>query len=159
MKAAKQAFQQLDAGAVHAQLLASGAAEVEIEGETIRLEPEDIEVAVVAAEHFAAAGDSSTVVVLNTALDEQLEDEGLYREVLRRVQDFRKDLDVAYTERIQLAVSGSDRIERIVRSNREHLAGETLCSEVSVGRDGLPQAEVRETAVDGEDLRLELQRG
>ena len=71
-------------------LLADGFAEVEIEGETIRLDSEDIEIAVEAAEHFAAAGDSAAVVVLNTEIDQKLLDEGLFREILRRKLGFAR---------------------------------------------------------------------
>ena len=158
MKSAKKAFAALDAAAVRAQLLAEGRAEVEIEGEMIRLEPEDIEVAVEASGNFAAAGDSSAVVVLNTEIDQQLLDEGLFREILRRVQDLRKDLDVGYTERIRLRVSGSDRIEQVAAANRDALAAETLCTGLAIGGDPLADAEVREATVDGEELRLELGR-
>ena len=56
MKAAKQAFAALDAPALRAKLLADGFAEIELEGERLKLEPADIEVAVEAAGHFAAAG-------------------------------------------------------------------------------------------------------
>ncbi len=156
MKSAKQAFQQLDAAAVRASLLADGEASIEVEGETLQLDAEDVEVAVEATEGYAAAGDQNAVVLLHTELTDQLLDEGLYREVLRRVQDFRKDLDIDYTDRIQLAIRGSDRVQRIVTENREHLMREALCTDLRVGEDGLSGASVRELSLDEQDFRIEL---
>ena len=159
MKAAKKAFQDADASSLRAALLDGGEASIEIDGETVALQPEDVEVAVQATGGFAAAGDSAAVVVLNTEIDQKLLDEGLFREILRRVQDLRKDLDVGYTERIRLRVAGSERVERVAEANREALARETLCSDLQVGGDELEACESREVEVDGEALTLDLGRG
>ncbi|MEZ5361832.1 MAG: class I tRNA ligase family protein [Bryobacterales bacterium] len=58
--------------------------------EAVALDPEDVEVLVEAEGGYAAAGDTTTVVALDTEIDQQLLDEGLYREILRRVQDLRR---------------------------------------------------------------------
>ncbi|MBI1356350.1 MAG: isoleucine--tRNA ligase [Acidobacteria bacterium] len=158
MKLAKKAFAELDAAAVRAQLLDQGAAEIVLDGDPLRLEPEDVEVLVEAAENFAAAGDRSAVVVLNTEIDQTLLDEGLYREILRRVQDLRKELDVAYTERVELAVHGSERVEAILAANQEHLRGEALLSGMHVGPAMTVGPDVREVELEGEPLKLLLRR-
>ena len=158
MKLAKAAFAALDAAALRAELLDGGKAQIELGGEPLTLESEDVEVLVESAEGFAAAGDRSTVVVLNTEVTPELADEGLYREILRRIQDLRKDLAVEYTERIQLNVAGTERLERVAEANREHLAGETLCTELTIGGAAPDGAETREATVDGEELRLALKR-
>jgi isoleucyl-tRNA synthetase len=159
MPLAKKAFESVDAAALRNQLLESGKAEIEVAGEKISLDPEDVEVLVEAAEHFAAAGDRSTVVVLNTELTDQLREEGFYREVLRRVQDLRKDLDVEYTQRIRLAITGSERLQKVVSANQEHLMGETLC--VELVHDGAPSwngAERRQFTVDDEEVTILLSK-
>jgi len=159
MKAAKQAFQQADASALRAALLSGSGASINIEGANVPLDLEDVAVEVEATGGFAAAGDSSTVVVLNTEIDQQLLDEGLFREILRRVQDFRKDLDVGYTERIALRISGSERVEEVAESNRDALAKETLSTDLRIGSAApLDSPETREVEVDGEALRIDLGR-
>ncbi len=154
MKLAKQAFAGVDAAALRADLLANHAAEIEIGGEKVQLEPADVEILVEAEDSFAAAGDRTTVVVLNTELDQRLLDEGLYREILRRVQDARKDLGADYTDRIKLVVDGSDRVKSVIASNREHLMGETLCTSLEVEAGSSNGLETREYSVDGEDLKI-----
>ena len=96
------------------------------------------------------------VVVLNTDLTPELLDEGLFREILRRVQDMRKDHDVAYTERIRLHLDGSERLQRVAAANRESLMAETLCSELLGPTD--EAVDWKEFVLDGEDLRLALVR-
>ena len=154
MKIAKTVFATLDASELRAKLLSEGFAEIDFDGEAIRIGPADLEVAVEAAEHFAAAGDSTTVVVLNTELTDELRDEGLYRELLHHVQNMRKELDIDYTCRIHLAVSGSDRLMRVLGENQEHLMAETLCTELLRADAIPPNAESREFSVDGEEVRV-----
>ena len=157
MKLAKQAFAALDAAAIRAQLLDKGVAEILLDGDPLSLEPEDVEVVVEALENFAAAGDRSAVVVLNTEIDQTLLDEGLYREILRRVQDLRKEMDVAYTERVELAFQGSERVAALVAANAEHLRGEALLSGLTRESD-IGGEDVRELELEGEPLRLLLKR-
>ncbi|MCB1019899.1 MAG: isoleucine--tRNA ligase [Bryobacterales bacterium] len=158
MKSAKQAFSQADAAALRAALLDKGAASIEIEGEAIALDPEDVEVLVEAEGGYAAAGDRTTVVALDTEIDQQLLDEGLYREILRRVQDLRKDLDVEYTERVTVCICGSDRVENVLTQHRDSLAAEALIGDLRIGGPCLDTCEVRELELDGETVRIELAR-
>ena len=122
----------------------------------MELDAEDIQVAVEAQENFAAAGDSAMVVALSTDLDDELRDEGFYRELLHRIQNLRKEIDIEYTRRIELSVGGSDRTARVVSAHREHLMAETLCTKLH--DPGVPAADSveREFAIDGERIRVAL---
>ena len=157
VKAAKQAFAAVDASSLRRQLLSEGKATIEIGGNEVPLEPEDVEIVVEAADHFAAAGDSSAIVVLNTDLNQALLDEGLFREILRRIQDMRKDHDVEYTERICVHLNGSERVKRIAEANRDQLMAETLCTEFFVASTN-SDVEWKEFVIDDEELRIALVR-
>jgi isoleucyl-tRNA synthetase len=157
MPAVKKALETADAAALRQSLLASGTATLEVEGQAIAFDCEDIEIQIVEKDGFAAAGDSSAVVILRTELTEELLDEGLYRDVLNRVQTLRKELELEYTQRIGLAVQGSDRVERVLGARREHFMAETLCARLQTGgetTDGAAAA--REYDLDGETLRVVL---
>ncbi len=156
MKSAKRVFAALDAADLRAKLLADGFAEIDFEGETLKLEPADVEVAVEAVEHFAAAGDATAVVALNTELDDALRDEGLYRELLHHVQNFRKELNIDYVRRIHLSVTGSDRLVRVLHENREHFMQETLCTGLLGANSIPPRGELREFSIAGEPARVAL---
>ena len=156
MPLAKKAFQAVDGGVLRSQLLANGFAEIEVDGEVLRLDPEDVEVVVEAAEHFAAAGDETTVVVLNTDLSDKLREEGLYRELLHHVQNLRKQLDVEYTQRIRLSVRSSERVQRILADNRDHFMGEVLCTELRYDQPNWNGAESRTMTIDEEEVTVLL---
>jgi isoleucyl-tRNA synthetase len=156
MPAAKQAFEDADAARLRAALLETGRGEILVDGESVSLEPDDVEIVVEAREGYAAAGDRTAVVVLSTALTPDLIEEGLYREVLNRVQTLRKELELEYTQRIRLAIQGSERLQRIIQAREEHLRGETLCVELQLDGAAPAGAEKREVDVDGEQATLYL---
>jgi isoleucyl-tRNA synthetase len=152
MPAVKKAMEAADGSRLRASLLSTGKAEIVVEGEPLALELEDIEVTVQAKEGYAAAGDEVAVVVLSTELTPALVEEGKYRELLNRIQTFRKDLGLEYTQRIRLAIRGSESLTRIVAARREDLMKETLCVEL---RDQL-EGEAREVEIEGETATIVL---
>jgi isoleucyl-tRNA synthetase len=154
---AKAVLAKADAAALRAALATDGKVTIDMEGEAVELGPEEIEVVVEAAEGFAAAGGRSGVVVLHTALTDALRDEGLGREILSRVQGVRKELDLGFTERIRLAVDGSERTRRVAAAMREEIAAEALAVEVVVGAATFA-GDRRDGAVDGEELSVTVAR-
>jgi isoleucyl-tRNA synthetase len=155
MPAVKKALEEAAGSQLRAALLASGKAPIAVDGDAIELELEDVEVAVQAKEGYAAAGDETAVVVLSTELTEALLEEGKYRELLNRIQTLRKDLELEYTQRIRLAIRGSEPLMKMVQANREELMKETLAVEISPTVQGT----VREVDIEGERVTIVLAKG
>ncbi len=156
MPAVKKAFAVADGSAVRASLLETGAAGIEVEGDVLSLDADDVEVSVRAKEGYAAAGDELAVVVLSVELTPELIEEGTYREIVSRVQALRKDLELDYTQRIRLSLSGSEKLLQILETRREHFMAETLCVDLSRGVVDAAEARTREIEVAGETLTVTL---
>ncbi|MCZ2155689.1 MAG: isoleucine--tRNA ligase [Bryobacterales bacterium] len=157
MPAVKKALEAANVGELRSAILTSGEARLTVEDQVISLDGEDVEIQIEARDGFAAAGDSAAVVILRTELSQELLDEGLYRDVLNRVQTLRKELELEYTQRIGLSVQGSQRVEQVVEARRDHFMAETLCAVLTTSApmsDG--DASVREYDLDGETLRVTL---
>jgi len=153
LKKTMAAYSSAQAGALASTLMAGGRATVD----GVELGRDDVEVEFVAKEGFAAAGDRVGVVVLDTRIDEELRELGLLRELQNRIQTIRKEMSLEYTDRIRVSVQGSDRVRRIVEQHREALAGEVLAAHVSTD-EVAPGAQVRETDVEGEAVRIGVAR-
>lgn len=152
MPAVKSALAAADGSAVRASLLENGETTIEIDGEPLKLDLDDVEVAVRAKEGYAAAGDETAVVVLSTELTPELVDEGIYRELLSRVQALRKELGLEYTQRIRLAIDAPDGIEAILAHRRDHFLAETLCVELIDALEGT----TREVEIEGQAVKITL---
>ncbi|WP_276258318.1 isoleucine--tRNA ligase [Haloglomus litoreum] len=94
------------------------------------------------------------VVYVDTALTEDIEREGYAREVVRRLQEMRKalDLDIDTEVRVAMAVD-DDRVADLVRDREDYIAEEVR---VESFVDDLGEDAHRETFEDVEGVRLEL---
>ena len=155
MPAVKAALAAADGSALRAAILETGKAEILVDGETLSLDLEDVQAGVQAKEGYAAAGDQAAVVVLATELTPELLEEGKYRELLSRIQAFRKNLGLEYTQRIRLALDGPEAFRAIVDSRREHFLEETLCVDL---KDALEDAAASEVEIDGEKMTIWLSK-
>ena len=76
--------------------------------------------------------ESGLLVALETALDDELIQEGLVREVLRQLQDARKKARFAVSDRIALGLTGADATAFVERYG-EMLGRELLATSVTAG--------------------------
>ncbi len=97
-----------------------------VSGQSIELEPADLIVETSSAEGFACAEAGGYLVGLETALTEELRLEGLARELVRTVQDARKDAGLAVSDRIVLDIEGKDMITATLAAHRAYIEAETL---------------------------------
>ncbi|HWS39601.1 MAG TPA: isoleucine--tRNA ligase [Actinoplanes sp.] len=70
------------------------------------------------------------VVVLDTAVTAELATEGLARDVIRVVQQARRDADLDVSDRITLVLSAPATVRAAVEAYRDFVAGETLATTV-----------------------------
>lgn len=72
------------------------------------------------------------VVVLDTEVTADLAAEGLARDVIRVVQQARRDADLDVSDRISLVIGASEAVRAAVETHREFVAGETLATSVEL---------------------------
>ncbi|MBW2579137.1 MAG: class I tRNA ligase family protein, partial [Deltaproteobacteria bacterium] len=156
MPALKKALAETDGATLLAQLESNGRVEIQIDGELLSLGPDEIGVSLRARPGFAAASGSSGVVVLSTTLTDELIAEGLFREVLNRIQTFRKELDLEYTGRIRLTLAAAPALLDAVRPRIDELSREALAVEVTLDAPPKQGDHQREVSIDGEPLTIGL---
>ena len=130
---------------------------VGVAGET--LQPDEFVLALESPEGVTAAalGSGDGVVVLDIEVTPELESEGLARDVVRQVQQARRDAGLVVTDRILLWLDGDAALLDAVRSHEAHVAGQVLAAEVAYGPsvDAIHAAGV---VVEGHALTLAITR-
>ena len=97
----------------------------------------------------ASAGTATAVLprggfaVLDTEVTPELEAEGVARDLVRSVQQARREAGLDVSDRIALTVSGPDDVLAAVRTHEQLVAGETLAT--SVGYEGAAETGVAVT--------------
>ncbi len=128
----KAVLGQADGGKLLAELTASGKVTLDIGGEKVALDNEDIQVRLQAKPGWAAAQGSNVVVVLATELTPELIAEGLARDFVRVVQDRRKDMDLEFTDRIEIGILGASAgLQKALEQYRDYVCGETLAANLN----------------------------
>lgn len=142
-----------------AALRDQGWVEIEVEGERHRLAREDLLVSVNPPEGFAVEREGGFAVFVNLALDDRLLAEGRAREVVRAVQNARRNAGLEVVDRIRLALGGDRELLEAVRSHATYLAEETLATDLVIGEEGPDGYDHTESlTVEGLALRIALSR-
>ena len=134
------------------------AVSVKVDGISFEYRPEDVVVEREVSTDWLVQTEGSLVVALNPEMSNELQQEGLARELVNRVQRLRKDAGYDYTTRIALAVTGTDDVLEAARAFDTFIAGETLARRFEIG-DELVGPDVRETvSLNGQDAVVMLER-
>jgi len=129
----KPALNKENATELLANFRDNGKVNVTVEGQAIELTPEEIEVRIKAREGWAAANAKGVVVVLATEVSPELLAEGLARDLVRVIQDLRKELNCDFTDRIEIGiVSEAPELCSAIKQYRDYIAEETLTITVSL---------------------------
>ena len=97
-----------DAAALAAELRTAGTANVTVDGQAVRVGPDEVIVTQTPKAGWTVASDGGETVALETTLTPELRREGLAREVIRLIQDARKSDGLDVTDRIALWWEASD---------------------------------------------------
>lgn len=130
--------------------------DIEIDGQRIALGGEDVLVETSSAQGYACGEEGGFLTALDTTLTAELIREGVARELVRSVQEARKQAGLEVSDRIVLGISGSSGVEAALEEYREHVMAETLATRWQVGQR---QALCREEGMlADEDWLLEISR-
>jgi isoleucyl-tRNA synthetase len=125
----KRALAEADGSELRRQLDETGS--ITVAGE--RLTADEVELRAERHEAFALAEDAGWAVGLDLELDDDLRAEGTARELVRALNDLRKDHDLDIADRITLALDADDALRAVVDAHREWIMGEVLATELTLG--------------------------
>jgi isoleucyl-tRNA synthetase len=129
---------------------------VEVAGVT--LDKPDFEMRLVTGEGVAAEtiARGLGLVLLDTAIDPQLQAEGWARDFVRLVQNARKDAGLAVTDRIALTARLDGPLAEAVKRHAAYVGGETLS--VGLNLDAEPKGHRVEDEIDGHKISFGIEK-
>jgi isoleucyl-tRNA synthetase len=98
--------------------------------------------------------EGATGVILETALTEELIEEGFVRELISKTQTMRKEAGFEVMDHIRFALTGNERLCGIVARNRDEIASEVLADEIAETLAGYE----KEWDINGEKALLSVQK-
>jgi isoleucyl-tRNA synthetase len=101
--------------------------------------------------------DRSGVVVLDTTVTKDLEDEGLARDLVRSIQQTRKDKGLHVSDRIKVTVQSELTLDEILKVHGAYIAEQTLADSIEVSKsEPLATKDVAEVSVAGKPVQIAL---
>ena len=155
LNAIRTALTEVDGNATMDKLNESGSFELNVEGQTIELSKDDVLIEMTQKEGFVASSDKGITVVLDTNLTPELIEEGFVREVISKVQTMRKDAGFEVMDKINLYVSGNDKIADIVNRNAAQVKTVVLAQDIITGKTAGFE---KEWDINGEKVTLAVEK-
>ena len=148
------AIEALNAAGVAEQLEAGAEVGIAIDGKEHTLSPDDINLVMEPLEGYQVEAEAGHAVALELDLDDELRREGLAREVVRAVQEARKQAGLEVSDRISLELGGDDELLAAAQEHESYIAGETLATTVGYASDGAGEKAI----IEGRELLIGVRK-
>ncbi len=124
-----------------------------IEGQLVKILPNMVQFVSKLPEYVIESEFLDGKVYLDIRRGEELAVEGRMREIVRMVQDMRKDMDLNFGDYINLYISGNEDIENAVETWGEEIAESTKAQEITLtNEEGMEGEYIVEWYIEGEKV-------
>ncbi|MDO5075471.1 MAG: isoleucine--tRNA ligase [Bacteroidales bacterium] len=124
MKAVAASVETLDQAQI-AQL-EGGRISIQVEGTECLIEREDVEIISEDMPGWSVANEGALTVALDITITDELRNEGVAREVVKRIQAHRKESGFEITDRIHIVMQSQAVLERAVQEYHDFICGQVL---------------------------------
>jgi isoleucyl-tRNA synthetase len=123
----------------------------------------DVLVSVEAVEGWSAAEEAGYVVLVDTRVTAALAGEGFARELVRHLQELRREAGLEVTDRIRVTWRGDDAVGRVLAEHGPAIAEEVLALSIDAGDGGAsapfpPGGATAQTDIDGHAVTLAVRK-
>lgn len=112
------------------ELKKNGTLTLTVDEQTIAFTEEDLIIETGEAQGYAVMSENGVTVALDLTLSEELLDRGFVREIISKLQNMRKDSGFEVMDRIRVYFEGTDKINTVMHTNSDLIAGEVLAVEL-----------------------------
>ena len=146
---------ELDGNKAMDDLNNTGFITLQINGQDIQLEKADLLIEMTQMEGYVANSDKGITVVMDTNLTPELIEEGFVREIVSKIQTMRKDAGFEVMDRINVYVSGNEKIADLMERNAEQVKSVVLADDIIASE---AKGFVKEWNINGEDVTLGVEK-
>ena len=140
-----------------AALETNGIFTLDVEGTPAVIERDDVEIVSQDIPGWTVANDGALTVALDLEITEELRREGWAREIVKRIQNLRKESGLEITDRIRIEMTHEEAIEATVAAYQDYICGQVLADSftfVTTVAGENPQA----LELDGHNVQFSIQK-
>jgi len=129
---AKEIFSKLDPRILEEAFTKGETYLLLMDSDSVVVEPADVAISRSYGDTWAGSADIKTVVLLDKRVTRELKNEGFARDIIRNVQNLRKDSGLDIADRIALSlVTSAVELRDAIDAFRDYIAHETLATRVT----------------------------
>ncbi|MFP4605640.1 MAG: isoleucine--tRNA ligase [Bacteroidales bacterium] len=114
----------------------------------ITLQLDDVEITSQDIPGWLVTTDGDITVALDITITDELQQEGIAREFVNRIQNLRKDKNFEVTDRIKIRIQRIDAINEAIEKHKEYIAAQTLADEINLVEETEDEADTIEISDD-----------
>lgn len=119
-----------------AALEKEGSIMVEVEGQLVTIERDDVDIVSENMPGWSVAIDGALTVALDLNITPELRKEGLAREIIKRVQTFRKENGFDITDHINITFAHNEEVENAIAEFKDYISSQVLAENITFGEAG-----------------------
>ena len=132
MKAVAAAVGALSQDAIN-ELSVNGSVQVDVDGQIVEIVREDVEIVSEDIPGWTVANDGALTVALDLEITEELKNEGMAREIVKRIQAYRKSSGFEITDHIHVVLSHDDNLQKAVEAYHDYICSQVLADKLEFG--------------------------
>jgi len=105
---------------------------LQLENKKIELSPEDVEIVSEDIPGWLVANEGNITIALDITITEELRKEGIAREFINRIQNFRKESGLDVVDKIEIEIQQHAAINDSIEKHRKYICAQTLANNISL---------------------------
>ena len=101
-------------------------------GDTVQIEAVDVEIFSEDIPGWTVANEGNLTVALDIVVTDELRTEGVAREIVKRIQNLRKESGFEITDRIAIHLTHSEYTDRAVNNYKDYICGQVLANTIDL---------------------------
>ena len=123
-----------------------------LNGEDVEIEKDYVDVRINAKEGFSVAMENNVFAITDTSLTPELIQEGLAREIISKVQQMRKQMDLEMMDRIRICLEADEEVQAAAEKHKDYICGETLAEAIE------PAADLKKVDINGHKTGIAIEK-
>ena len=124
--------------------------------EDFAIQSDDVELYTENIEGWIVESYNGITIALDTKLDETLRDEGIVREFINRVQNYRRTNDFEVSDKIKIYLKTPENINSVLLNYEDYIKDETLTEKILSGEG--KEFEFLKTEINGDPCEIYIQK-
>jgi isoleucyl-tRNA synthetase len=127
-----------------------------IEGHVIRIDPEMVEIGMKLPKHVVSVTHDRGEIFIDMEITPEIRGEGFAREIIRRIQEMRKETDLDVEDFVSTKVKGREELLRLVARWKDFISTETRSRDLHLSKVDVDEEYVVDWNIEGEVVTIGL---